>query len=104
MFTRFRSIVGIFFFFGTKILLAGIPVFPCPLKPFEITFLSLKRILSWLMGLYKEILKTLLGISLPVLSVLHPQILSAVPNSPPFPPQLALKGWESRRWCIILPV
>lgn len=43
---------------------------------------------------------TLLVISLPIPSVLHPQILSALP---PFPPHLALKGWESRRRHIMLP-
>lgn len=43
---------------------------------------------------------TLLVILLPILSVPHPQILSALP---PFPPQLALKGWESRHQHIMLP-
>lgn len=79
-----------------------------PFKPFEMKnlfcFFHYKPIFIPVNETVQVEIKTLLGISLPILSVSHPQLLSALPSSPPFPPQLALKGWESRRWHIMLPV
>lgn len=90
MFTVFRSIVGFIclFFYGN---LTGW-YSHVPFKSFEMKiffcFFHYKTIFIPVHETVQVEIKAVLGISLPMLSVSHPQLLSALPSSPPPLPSL----------------